>query len=232
MSDPGYNVVYHVATLNHWREVVRGQMQLLARNRFWKSLAVSVASNEAATVDEAATIIRGQMPKGEVRFVRSQLETFEHAAMKMVDDVARDGLPVLYFHAKGVSYSPANPYAETWRKYLNRIVTDADEVARNLTRSKHDACGQLMVEDPTHGFTYFAGNFWMAKGTYLMNLPGYVEFAKSGVAGHQPFDRHLAELSVNRTRTIRAFAIDGTRLTPEGVCPYLYKTCVLPLGQR
>ena len=39
-----YNVVYHVATLHHWRDLVRGQLALLLRNRSWNSLAVSIAT--------------------------------------------------------------------------------------------------------------------------------------------------------------------------------------------
>src|SRR4029078_11775645 len=147
-----YNVVYHVATLNHWRDVVRGQLGVLARNRFWRSLTVSIACAGAPTANEADAIIRGMFAARDVRAVHFPLESFEHRAMDLVDEVAGEGLPVLYFHAKGVSYAPVNLYAETWRKYLNRLVEGADETARNLMNPEDDACGQLMVHDPGHGF--------------------------------------------------------------------------------
>jgi hypothetical protein len=221
-----YNVVYHVATLNHWRDVVRGQIELLARNRYWDSLTVSIGSDEVPMADEAVRIIKGLMPSSDVRFRHFRLEAFEHGAMSLVDEMAEQDLPILYFHAKAVSYSPINPYKETWRKYLNRIVSEADQWARFLIQSEYDACGQLAVHDSAHGFTYFAGNFWLAKSAYLRKLPKYSDFAKSNVGENQPFDRHFAELAVNRSRNMHGFAIDGTNLTPDAVYPYLYKTCV------
>jgi len=224
-----YNVVYHVAMLNHWREIVRGQMGLLAKNRLWKSLTVSVGTADASGVNEVIAIIREVIPSAELQVRQFGLELFEHGAMGLADEVAAEGLPVLYFHAKGVSYSPVNLYAETWRKYLNRLVEGADDVARNLVNSGYDAGGQLMVHDPAHGFTYFAGNFWMAKGEYLRGLQPYAEFARSPGAGLVPMDRHLAELAVNRAKRVRGYAIDGTLLTPEGVVGYLHRTCVAPL---
>src|SRR5579859_5078012 len=225
-----YNVVYHLATLNHWREVVRGQMALLAKNRLCKSVTVSIGSGDASGANEAVAIIRSEIPSADVRFRGFGLEMFEHGAMGVVDEVAGEGLAVLYFHAKGVSYSPVNLYAETWRKYLNRLVEGADDVARSLVNSEYDACGQLMVHDPGHGITYFAGNCWMAKAEYLRGLRPYAEFLKTPVAGMAAGDRHLAELAVNREKRMRGFAIDGTWLTPEGVVGYLHKMCSAPVG--
>jgi hypothetical protein len=36
----------------------------------------------------------------------------------------------------------------------------------------------LHFVDAQHGFTYFAGNFWMAKAGYLRELPPYAEFLR------------------------------------------------------
>jgi hypothetical protein len=218
-----YNVVYHVATLNHWRDVLRGQMELLGRNRCWNSLTVSIGCGDVSSADEVVAIIKDLLPGSNVRFHRSPLERFEHGAMALVDELAEQDLPILYFHAKAVSYSPINPFAETWRKYLNRIVTEADQWARFLIPSQYDACGQLMVHDASHGYTYFAGNFWMAKSQYLRKLSRYEDFAGSPIGNREPFDRHFAELAVNRSKVMRGFAIDGSSLTPDTMCAYLHK---------
>ena len=110
-----YHVVYHVATLNHWQRVVLEQMALLAANRGWKSLTVSIASDTDAGADDAARLITGLLPSSNVRFFRFPLTAFEHAAMDLADDLAGQDMPVLYFHAKAVGYNPPDGFAEDWR---------------------------------------------------------------------------------------------------------------------
>jgi len=224
MSDPPtpYKIVYHVATLNHWVDVVREQMPLVAGNRFWKSLTVSVASASDVTANEAAELIQQFVPASKIQFYRFALANYEHAAMGLVDDLAEEGVPLLYFHAKAVSYNPADIFAEKWRQYLNRLIRDADKWSSFVAKSEFDACGLLKVFDSKHGYTYFAGNFWMAKGGYLRQLEPYRQFASRQGSDHQAFDRHRAELAVNRSRQMKAYAIDDTDLTAETVFRYLH----------
>ena len=87
-----YDVVYHVAVMNHWRDVVREQMALLGGNRNWKSLTVSVGSDAEGPAEQAADLIRGIVGLREVRFFRLPLGMYEHGAMDLVDEVAGRGL--------------------------------------------------------------------------------------------------------------------------------------------
>jgi len=143
--------------------------------------------------------------------------------MELVDSIAkRDDAPILYFHTKGVSHSPPNPLAERWRWYLNKFVAQADKWAATLREQGCDACGPLKLFDPQHGYTYFAGNFWMAKEEYVRRLPPYSEFVRNpGSPYFRPLDRHLAEIAINRSACMWALAIDNIALTPATVWSHL-----------
>ena len=143
--------------------------------------------------------------------------------MELVDSIAkRDDAPILYFHTKGVSHSPPNPLAERWRWYLNKFVAQADKWAATLREQGCDACGPLKLFDPQHGYTYFAGNFRMAKAEYVRRLPPYSEFVRNpGSPYFRPLDRHLAEIAINRSACMWALAIDNIALTPATVWSHL-----------
>jgi len=229
-----YDVVYHVAVMNHWRDVVQEQMALLGGNRNWKSLTVSVGSDAEGPAEQAADLIRGIVGLREVRFFRLPLGMYEHGAMDLVDEVAGRGLAVLYFHAKAVSYTPPHAAFEDWRRYVNRLVAEADRWAEFLARSEFDACGPMKLVDGDRGFTYFAGNFWMAKAEYLKGLGRYREFAASGAGSLEHMDRHLAEMAVDRGKRMRGYAIDGTLLSPLTVWWHLenWRRDGPPVGAR
>jgi hypothetical protein len=222
-----FNVVYHVAALNHWRRVVEDQLGILLRNKDIGSVHVTVAADSPALTAACSEHVEKAMGASgralPLRISPHPIGEFEHPAMALIDDLAReDDAPILYFHGKGVSYSPPNPLFETWRGYLNQFVAEADGWAQLLLESEYDACGPLKLFDRQHGFTYFAGNFWMAKAGYLRELPPYAEFLRDpGSPYFKPNDRHLAEVAVNRSRRVKALAADNTDLTHESIWPYL-----------
>jgi hypothetical protein len=222
-----FTAVYHVATLNHWREVVAEQLRTLLRNVEIASLFVTIGADSTKTADSCAAMIATSIQSSgrgvALRTWARWLDEFEHPAMDLIDSIAKhDDAPILYFHTKGVGHSPPNPFAEKWRWYLNTFIAQADTWAAMLREQDYDACGPLKLFDPQHGYTYFAGNFWMAKAEYIRRLPSYSEFARNpGSPCFRPFDRHLAEVAINRSACMRALAIDNTSLTPATIWPYL-----------
>jgi hypothetical protein len=155
--------------------------------------------------------------------------------MLLIDEVVReDDAPVLYFHAKGVSHLPPVPLYEAWRGYLNQYVGEADGWAQLLlSQPGYDACGPLKLHENVNGFTYFAGNFWMAKAAYMRQLPPYAEFMRQPVPSTYlpPYHRALAEVAVNRTQSMKGLAADNTDLTHESVWPYLRQVLAQETGK-
>src|SRR4051794_30459975 len=104
--DPGsFNAVYHIAALNHWREVVAEQLPLLLGgpvggpdggpgvNALW----VTVAAADPADADAAAALIDAVVDERvrrrgmalPARLYHTPLGDFEHQAIRLADDVAR-----------------------------------------------------------------------------------------------------------------------------------------------
>src|SRR6185503_8186502 len=215
---PTYNVVYHVTTMNHWQAIFDEQLEALGANRHIKALYVTVGATtdgSLATATEVLAGLRTRLPGVPSIPMACRPDAYEHTALTMVDDLARaDRAAVLYFHMKGVSYSPPRPLMENWRRYLNDFIARADQWADFLSREPYDACGPLLLHDESHGITYFAGNFWLARAEYLRELPRYAHFIRApGLKTFSPGSRHLAEVAVNRTGRMRGYATDGTSLT-------------------
>ncbi len=142
---------------------------------------------------------------------RYPMDRFEHPALEWVETLAdsSEGL-VLYFHTKGASHCPVDPCSERWRQHLNQLIAAADVWAVQLHRSDADVAGPCLLMDDQRPWAYFAGNFWMAKKTYLRSLPSYRSFVDSPPAGTcEPGSRFLAELAINRAGIMQALAVDG-----------------------
>jgi hypothetical protein len=217
---PRFNAVYHVTAINHWELILEEQGQVLFSNCNLKSLYVTVATASGGDLARvvsrvgATAAYRNDLP---IRYFPCNLDQFEHPALMFIDSLAsRDPASILYFHMKGVSYSPPRPRLEAWRRYLNTFVGSADRWAEVLAQASYDACGPLLLSDEQHGFTYFAGNFWMATAAYIRRLPAYSSFIRRpGSPCFAPYSRYLAEVGINRARQMRPYSTDRSALTPQ-----------------
>jgi hypothetical protein len=221
-----FQAVYHVTTLNHWKDIAQEQLGLVLANRRLQALTVTIANTPEADLPFLQMILlRAMERRPELKVVGHfcELREFEHPAMKLVDQVARqEEMPVLYFHMKGVSFTPPDGMWEKWRRYLNGFLGEADRWAEFLGKMPYDVCGPLLTTDEKHSFRYFAGNFWMARAQYLRGLPAYGEFLEHPkTEAFGPGDRHLAEIAVNRTQGMRGYAVDGKELKHDDVLMFL-----------
>ncbi len=221
-----FRTVYHVAAIHHWRVIVDEQLPLLLGNRNIADLHVTIATDTDAHEQAVVALFRDIIARNAAaiswHWQRTPLKALEHATMSVVDQLARqDEKPLLYFHCKGVRYSPPLRNHEVFRQYVNRLVAQADYWAEFLVRSEFDACGPLLYLDEPSGIRLFAGNFWIAKSSYLRSLMPYDQFVSNPGRGRLPWDRHLAEMAVNRMGQMRPHAIDGTSLTNKTFNAYM-----------
>lgn len=87
----------------------------------------------------------------------------------------------LYLHTKGVYNSSACNHS--WRRYMgNYLLPQLDYLNAFLSLSAYNTAGSLcyLEKNSTHikNHRYFAGNFWMAKSSYLRSLPSVLDYAK------------------------------------------------------
>lgn len=225
-SSTPFRVVYHIAAIHHWRAIVAEQLPLLLSNRNLADLHVTIGTDTDAHEQAVVALLKDILQKFAApppwHWQRTPLKAFEHATMMLVDQFARhDDHPLLYFHCKGVSYSPPLRNHEVFRQYINRLIAQADHWAEFLAASGCDACGPLLYLDEPSGLRFFAGNFWIAQSPYLRGLMPYEQFVSNPGRGRVPWDKHLAEMAVNRMGRMRPHAIDGTSLTNKTFEAYM-----------
>jgi hypothetical protein len=171
-------VVYHIATMGNWREVVRDQLFKLRRCGLAQALAdaqdtvriTHVGQHLDVVVEEAA---RQDVP---VTIVRSDENTdhYETFAMMEIERLAKEekvSRSILYFHTKGVS----NPHDHTkhfWRWTMERFVLDRWRENIDILNER-DAVGFNWWN---FGDEHFSGTFWMARADWIRLLPDFVEF--------------------------------------------------------
>jgi|GEM_PF-2747066 len=212
---PKIHIFFHCYTGKDWEHITR-------------SLLCYVANHEVN-----ATLIGDRQDELRLRAigkkfniainVRSfeQDEVYEHEVFSWISENARLNPEdyTLYFHTKGAgNSSELNDY---WRiNMVYYFLSGWKKWFRKLVRSKLEACGPWFgYHDSDEEFggqisRFFAGNFWMAKNSYIASLPDY----RSLKSSHQN-SRYLPEryiglgnpkvLLVNQEKVLPVTGADG-----------------------
>lgn len=200
---------YHIAAMNHWREVVAEQLGVLARAGFGGLLQITFSGPEW---DER--FIRETCRARGLRYELCQQDTgltsFEFPALRLLQTVCDQGFDghVLYFHTKAVS-TPQMWERMIWRWTMNGwCLARWSELETALAQSECDAAGTLWVS-ALHPTGAFAGNFWHAKASYIRTLTPldtYIAEFSAMLATHNPSSysvRHAAEFWINSRANCR-----------------------------
>jgi hypothetical protein len=167
-SDPPI-VVYHVAAMGNWQDVVAEQLSLLARVGLSDVRITHVGGGREWLVAEAA---RRNVPAAIVSS-HPNLRLFETPAMHDVERLAKHGdRPILYMHTKGVSI-PDDPNSVVWRRLMGRYVVGGWR-ENMASLSAYDAVG--VNYRPCDEHVHFSGNFWLARADWIRKLPSFAEF--------------------------------------------------------
>jgi GR25 family glycosyltransferase involved in LPS biosynthesis/glycosyltransferase involved in cell wall biosynthesis len=104
---------------------------------------------------------------------------------------------ILYLHTKGVSYQPAHPYVDDWRRMLLYfLVENHQQPLERLCQADMVGCNLL-----AHPHRHFSGNFWWANAGYLRRLP----VVPAG-------DRHQSEWWVLSEAAVQAVSLHDSRV--------------------
>ena len=189
-SDPPI-VVYHVAAMGNWRDVVAEQLSMLARVGLNEVRISHVGGGRAWLVEEAAR----RNIKATVFSSDPNIRLYETPAMLEIERLAKHGdRPILYMHTKGVSI-PDDPNSVIWRRLMGRY-TVCGWRENMAALAQYDAVGvnwRLDANGP-----HFSGNFWLARASWLRQLPPFAEFN----AQHQG-SRFTCEWWIGATAGIR-----------------------------
>lgn len=182
----------HIATLNHWREVVAEQLLKLRSSGLWdrtNRIFVGVLGNEAHQLDFAdekiQVIYRGK------NIAEAEFPTLEH----LQQFCGEKECLVYYIHTKGVFR--VSDMTRDWRHLMEHFVIQRfEDCLEKLTTC--DVCG---VDWETSG-PHFAGNFWWARSSYIRALPQLSRLRRRDPTAD--IDRHICEKWIGMNPSVRA----------------------------
>lgn len=200
------HVVYHIACMGNWRQVITEQFALLRECGLadeLKAIGDTVGVTHLGpreTLDSVLlTAAAFDVP---VRIVKSDPNTdhYETLAMLEIEWLAKSALasrPILYMHTKGVS-NPADPNKGKWRKVMEHYTVRLWRENVGHLESGRDACGFNWWN---HGEQHFSGTFWIAKADWIRRLPSFVQYhnAKNRV-------RYTCELWIGAAQYCNAYS--------------------------
>ncbi len=183
-----FEVFYHVACLNHWRQVVAEQMNLLS---LYGLNSQPVRVGILGTDEDCQTFRQIVAENGvavEIVAHEPDLRRFELPTRLALERWARrapDDSALFYFHSKGVGGAPIDPLRESWRRLMNRyLIPRWRDLLREL--NEFDLIGvNWHGKDPDSGdpqrdywkgHPHFSGNFWWARADWIKRLPPLQEY--------------------------------------------------------
>lgn len=171
-------IVYHVATLNSWEEVVCEQLTTLERSGLGSACDRLTVTVVGPHIDKAKELFRrfSFYPKVLLIHASEDVRVAEFPGIEMVKKIAleREDANILYMHSKGITHlqNDRTRNVRSWRRYLEYFLIERWEACIealqtfNLCGVEWLNCTKSMapcMENPG----IFAGNFWWARADYL-----------------------------------------------------------------
>jgi len=183
-------IVYHVAILGIWEQILKEQLSLLetsglgqASEKIYVQISGVADANQFFAIQQ---IFKPYSYFAKIQFKYfKKLEVYEFPSIQQTQRIAsrNPSARVLYFHTKGVSHgivtSGTNQSANgrwnstevlnlrQWRKFMEyHTIIKWRDCLTELERV--DCCGTDWVKASKDNAFHFSGNFWWANASYLL----------------------------------------------------------------
>jgi len=162
---------YHVSMMNHWKDVVREQIELITSSGLYdkcKRIYIGAVGSKEM-LNELVDMTKGS--KFVVAAYSDDLKSYEYPTINLVKQYskAHDNYDCFYLHTKGVSQPDYKKGGDYWRNFMNYFNIERwRECKKGLESSEVAGCGW---RDEAVFNRHFSGNFWWARGEYIKNLP-------------------------------------------------------------
>jgi hypothetical protein len=187
------HVVYHVAGMGNWKEVVPEQLSLLVDTSL-KDIRIIHLGEDREWLEKE---IRRHGLDARIILSDPNLHHCETLAMIEVERLAKEertDRPILYMHTKGVS-NPGDMGKRKWRVLMEEaVVRQWRENVLHLER--HDAVGVNWLE---HGEQHFSGTFWIARPDWIRRLPNFRAYHSA-----RGMNRYSCEMWIGAAQWCRA----------------------------
>ena len=165
-------IVYHIATMGNWKEIVQEQIDTFAKSGLGDAcdrMTVTVVGNQIEEVYPLFSCLKFYQ---KVKIIHSSedFHQYEFPGIEAVRQIALQdpNARILYVHSKGVTHygKPSEQPSRFWRRYMEYFVIERWEDCINAL-VEADICGVDWTQS-TSGLPFYAGNFWWAKGEYVL----------------------------------------------------------------
>lgn len=161
-------VYFHVAGMNHYREIVAELAGMIDASGLYDH-----ATELRAMTVGSADVSHLFGDKWGVEVGSLVLDDFEFPTLQELHRTALE-FPhdhYLYIHTKGASQpGRRRKHRETWRRYMAYFVISRWQECVSLL-ANYNAVGTDWLDSAKWHTRHFAGNFWWARGDYLATLP-------------------------------------------------------------
>jgi len=162
LEEPDIFIFFHIANLKYARRVfqeIYREVESSGLSTASKEIHFSIVGRSRFRLPEGTNIV----VHNSADLIRGEFTTLDLLRNRALENP--DGY-YLYIHTKGISRF-WNRAIRDWRRYMTYFcVTQYSQAIRHLEDS--DACGVDLSPVPK---PHFSGNFWWAKGEYLISLP-------------------------------------------------------------
>ena len=215
---------WHVAAINHWREIIREQALLYAQVRCGDTLTVGFIGDrwedlflreilDALGLSYTLTMLSDN--RYEYEYPTLSL-LWKHCLSHTEDTVG-------YFHTKAVTH-PGDWVSLMWRWALTTEIVGCVNTVTAL--SEYDVAGYAWTEHNDPGTKHFRSNAWIARAAYIASLPDPYIYKKDTAHKYSRFgaghERYPAEAWIGSKPDVRANSLctvpgfrKGTDLHPQ-----------------
>ncbi len=178
MAHSPIEIVYHVATLNAWEEIVQEQLKTLETSNLAKAanrITLTVVGPDFKKVEEIVKTT-SFADKVKLLYYSENPRFCEFPGIEKVQEIAKENgdANIFYFHSKGVTYLDPDKSrnVRSWRRFMEYFTIEHwKECIETLKKS--NMCGVEWLNcihtnhDQIEQPGFFAGNFWWATADYL-----------------------------------------------------------------
>lgn len=185
--------VYHIYCIDSWKSLFQDQLNLLNKSELLNHTTKLYISVITKFEDDIRFIQSfDQWGKFVIINIDKEASKFEFPALEYIRSLSeKERFFVYYFHTKGVSITPQTfinyqrfhtsfshlkKNSEYWRKMMEYWIFTKYNVALNVLSSGYDTYGAYLYECPK--YSYYTGNFWWAKSSYIKNLSHFTDVKK------------------------------------------------------
>jgi len=160
-------VVYHIASMGNWKEVVTDQFKLLKEVEL-NNIIITHVGKELTWVVKKANEFDLNIRVAKSNDNTDHYETFAMYEIERLAKQEKTDKPIMYLHTKGVSV-PWHLGKRMWRQFMEFHTIRQWKWNIEHALKDHDAVGVNWFNSSKH----FCGNFWIAKPDWIRRLPDY-----------------------------------------------------------